>query len=136
MKTVVLLVGLSIVLIAGSVRAGKEPELAYKPVTPKESFSIGAFKPSKTEYNFKHYDEKMVIAFLASIKDRFVDGDIIAVDGLKWQKNEDAWKPIPNPPVPVYKKGDDREEHFRRYAEWIDNHPHFGYPPLPIENKK
>jgi hypothetical protein len=38
--------------------------------------------------------------------------------------------------IPVYKQGDDVGDYCRRYAEWIDNHPHFGYPPLPLENKK
>ena len=136
MKTAVLVVVLSGVLIAGCAGVGKEKVSAYVPPTPKESFSIGAFNPSKTEYNFRHYDEAKAVAFLASINDRFSDGDIVAVDGLKWQKTGGEWNAIPNPPIPVLKPGDNVLDHDRKYAEWVDNHPHFGYPPLPLENKQ
>jgi hypothetical protein len=135
-KILIPLVVLSCVLILGCVGGGKEPKLAYIPPTPKELFSIGAFKPSKTEYNFKHYDGGKVATLLASVDGRFSDGDIVAVDGLKWQKNAGAWEPIPNPPIPVLKQGDNADEYLSRYAEWIEDHPHFGYPPLPIGNKK
>ncbi len=135
MKITVLVVVLSGVLIAGCVGVGKGKKSAYIPVTPKESFSIGAFNPSKTEHNFKHYDEGKTVAFLASIKERFSEGDIVAVDGLKWEITEGEWEAIPNPPIPVLEPGDNVLEHDQRYAEWIDNHPHFGYPPLPMGNK-
>jgi hypothetical protein len=135
MKTVIVMV-VCLVLIAGCVGVGKNSGMTYRPITPKESFSIGAFKPSKTEYNFKHYDETTTVAFLGSIKDRFSNGDIVAVDGLKWQKDYGVWCPFPNPPIPVLKPGDNLGEYTRAYAEWIDNHPHFGYPPLPMENKE
>jgi hypothetical protein len=135
-KTVVLPVALLVVLIAGCGGGGKEYQLAYIPPVPKESFSIGAFKPSKTEYNFKHYDGEKVAALLASVNGRFSDGDIVAVDGLKWQKNAGEWAAIPNPPIPVLKPGDDVSKYLDLYAEWIEDHPHFGYPPLPLGNKK
>lgn len=136
MRTVILPLVLLPVLIAGCIGGGKEPKLAYIPPTPRESFSIGAFTPSKTEHNCRHYDQGRVIALLASVNNRFSDGDIVAVDGLKWQKNAGAWNPIPNPPIPVLKQGDNVGEYLSRYAEWIENHPHFGYPPLPTENKQ
>ena len=135
-KIIVLMVAYSVVLIAQYVYPGKEPSLTYNPVPPRESFLIGAFNPSKTEYNFRHYDKKMAVAFLASVNNRFSEGDIVAVDGLKWKKNEGEWEAFPNPPIPVFKQGDNIQEHVLRYAEWIDNHPHFGYPPIPMENKK
>lgn len=136
MKILIPLVVLPCVLILGCAGDGKGSKLAYIPPVPKESFSIGAFKPSKTEYNFKHYDGAKVGTLLASVNDRFSDGDVVAVDGLKWKKNEGEWYPIPNPPVPVLKPGDDAGEYLSRYAEWIENHPHFGYPPLPIGHKE
>jgi len=136
MKTLVMLVVVMFVLISGCARIAKKPGQAYVPVKAKESFSIGVFKPSKTEYNFKHYDEGKAIAFLASIDARFSEGDIVALDGLKWQRQHGEWNPIPNPPFPVYKKGDDLSEFYLKYAGWIDDHPHFGYPPLPMDNKR
>lgn len=145
MKIVALLsVAVSAAVVAGCASTYRAPAnevltggvLVYHPVPPKESFSIGAFKPSETEYNFKHYDGGKAYAFLASVKDRFSDGDIVAVDGLKWKKEDGEWAPFPNPPVPVWNKGDDREAHFQRYARWIQDHPHFELPPLPIDGLK
>ena len=136
MRTLILTVAVILLLIAGYVGVGKELGLTYIPVTPTASFSIGTFKPSKTEYNYKHYDNAKAMTLLASVNNRFSDGDIVAVDGLKWKKNEGYWEPIPNPPIPVLKPGDDVCEHTIRYAEWINNHPHFGYPPIPMDNKE
>ncbi len=136
MKMVVPMVVLSVVLIAGCTGVRKEAGSSYTPPIPRESFLIGAFNPSETEYNFKHYDAEKALAFLTSIKGRFSNGDIVAVDGLKWQIAEGEWYPIPNPPIPVLKPGDDQGEYLHNYAEWVDNHPHFGYPPLPMESKQ
>ena len=149
-KRMVLTVVCSAVVLAGCAHTSKKqgfvmgivsspapvtvPE--WKPTPAKESFTIGAFRPSKTEYNFRHYDAAKTVAFLASIKDRFSDGELVAVDGLKWRLEDGRWVPFPNPPIPVFKQGDDRAEHCRRYAEWVNNHPHFGYPPIPMMDRK
>ena len=136
MKTVVLIVGVSVVLVAGCVGVRKDPVVSYIPPTPTASFAIGAFEPNATEYNYKHYDEGKAVAFLASVNDRFSEGDIVALDGLKWKKIEGEWQPIPNPPIPVLKPGEASGDFINRYAEWIDNHPHFDYPPIPLANKE
>lgn len=125
----------------------KIPEAQPRWVAPKvkHTYEIGAYHPSSTNYNFKSYDRKKTTEFLASISDQYSDGDIVSVDGLKWVKKQydkgarkfGFWKPFPNPPIPVYdREKESPQEHFRKYAEWINDHPHFNYPPLPIPQKQ
>lgn len=136
MKNIALLSVVSVALVTGCAHVGKEPGLSYKPVPVKESYSIGAFTPDAVEHNVNHYDQGKALTFLASVDGRFSDGDIIAIDGLKWQKADAEWHPIPNPPIPVLERGESIDKYTRRYAEWIENHPHFMYPPLPYERQE
>ena len=116
-------------------------------VVAKAYFKLGAYKGSTTEYNYKQYGEskKRINKFLEACTDLFEDNDIVSVDGLKFQKtlafnygSANSWKPFPNPPMPVLDKSLDksnprnRHDHFRKYSKWINDHPHFGYPPLPM----
>lgn len=110
----------------------------------EKSFVINAFVPKKGEYSFRLYDGQKTKQFLNEIGERFEIGDIIEVDGLKWEKylksieSENGieswadWRPYPNPPMPVLEDGEDVGVHVREYAKWINDHPHFGYPPIPL----
>lgn len=135
MKATALQVVACAILITGCAHIEKKPALGYTPVPANESFSIGAFKPSKTECNWNRYDEEKAVGFLATLSKQFSEGDIVSVDGLKWQKTKSDWEPIPNPPIPVFKPGDDVHEYVRKYAVWIDDHPHFKYPPIPLNKE-
>jgi len=95
-------------------------------------YKLGAFKPVKNDYGFKHYDEKKTRLFLAGITLKHQVGEIIEVDGLKWKKEGEYWTPYPNPPTPVLEEGEDIGKHVKEYGKWINDHPHFGYPPLPM----
>ena len=95
-------------------------------------YKLGAFKPKRGEYGFKNYDGKKTRLFLAGITRRHNEMDVIEVDGLKWQREHNYWTPFPNPPIPALEKDEDRGKHFKEYAKWINDHPHFGYPPLPM----
>ena len=96
------------------------------------SYKIGAYQPSQTNY-FNKIDIPKTINFLNSLTNH-VNGDLISVDNLKWQKTEDGWIPFPNPRVPVYNpKKEDKNKYTQRYAKWINDHPHFELPPLPMD---
>lgn len=108
-------------------------------------FNIKAYKGDKNSYNFRRYLEaKPKIEYFLDISCVFFkDGDIVSVDGLKFKINVfsnscgkvvHSWEPFPNPPKPVLESRDSNEvrEHIIRYARWINEHPHFGYPPIPI----
>lgn len=111
-------------------------------------FEIGAYEPAPNEYHYKQYmeAEKRIRNFLEACNDLFSDGDIVSVDGLKFKKIESSfvfakndpnysravWEPFPNPPMPVLEPGESRIKHVQEYAEWINRHPHFGYPPIPL----
>ena len=99
-------------------------------------YTIDAFISNEDEYNFRHYDAQKTRQFLAQISDDYRSGEIVEVDGLKWKKQKVSWVPYPNPPIPILEKGEDRGKHLKEYANWIDSHPHFGYPPLPMGNKR
>jgi hypothetical protein len=135
MKTVIMMVASSFVLIAGCADAGKNPGLTYSPVIAGESFSKAASGPSRTEYNFKHYDEGIAGAFLASINESLSDGNTTVVDGLTWKNKE--WEPISMSPFTVLKSGDDVVEYILlRYAERMANHHYVGSSSLAMENKR
>ena len=109
-------------------------------ITPKgkvrvPAYYIESYKPEEGKYGCQVYNARAARTFLAAVSHKYSEDDIIAVDNLKWQLRNKVWQPYPNPPMPVYKAGDDRGIHCKRYAEWIDTHPHFGYPPLPMPNK-
>jgi len=107
----------------------------------KKSFSIDAFTPKEGQYGYLLYNGEKMSAFLKDIIGDFILGDIVEVDGLKWKKqlvslgdgyNIESWEPYPNPPMPVLEKGEDISKHLKAYSKWINDHPHFGYPPLPL----
>ena len=107
------------------------------------SYKIGAFKPDPKKYGYQTYDQKKAKLFLASIpREHYRIGDIIEVDGLKWIKEnmqlemKTLWKPFPNPPVPILEEKEEPAKHLKEYAQWIDDHPHFGLPPLPMSVKE
>ena len=104
-------------------------------------FNLGAYQGDSKQYNYKAFSmaRAKINAFLDKCNDLFSIDDIVSVDGLKFQKiamigGGIRWEPFPNPPMPVLDKSDpeNRKTHFRKYAEWINEHPHFGYPPLPM----
>jgi hypothetical protein len=103
-----------------------------KYTTANKYYLIGSF-----DRETKQYDKQAMKTFIESIQDKFVAGDIISVDGLKWEKtaygrSQSAFGPFPNPPIPVYEKDQESvHKHVSEYRQWIINHPHFGYPPLP-----
>jgi hypothetical protein len=110
---------------------------AGETVRAKKYYVIGAYAPVEGEYSFRNYDDVAARRFLAGISSQFKDGDIVSVDGLKWVKSgRTTWDPFPNPPQPVKKPDEDDLAFAGRYAEWIDAHPHFGYPPVPIDGKQ
>jgi hypothetical protein len=136
------------------------PPKQYRYSKVHASYVIGAFKPDPKKYGYQTYDTEKVKGFLKSIpEEHFKYGDIIEIDGLKWIKTEELlktiasktgksmielaaagvskWKAYPNPPTPVFEKEKETaNEHCEEYAKWIDDHPHFGLPPLPMPEKE
>jgi len=172
----------------------------------RASFSPGIYETPHDSYSFASFNRAEMMTFLDSLpKEEFSNGDIVEVDGLKWQKNvcetkavtttrwilhnpkawqshhqgirsskyrkaEEAvqqldsstyekgdvvevagfswrksvshvpadswieWVPYPNPPVPQLEKGESKAKHTQEYAKWIQDHPHFGYPPIPLDS--
>ena len=131
-----------------NIKSDKLASLPYRPrdiVTPKCRYEIGAYKPQKGEYNFRCFDMNVTKSFLVSIAPKYKKGDIVSVDGLKWIRLEVTsvqrqlpvgWEPYPNPPMPVMKLGGDQAKHCIAYAQWVNDHPHFGYPPIPLFGKR
>ena len=116
-------------------------------VPVKQHYIIGAYRPKREEYNFRNYDDQKTRQFLTAVLEEHSVGDVISVDGLKWIKKEKQippskhmlvfWEPFPNPPQPVYEKEKESAlEHCEEYAEWVDLHPHLGFPPMPRPHKK
>lgn len=110
----------------------------------KAVYVIGAYEPIQNDFNFKVFDKERTMRFLNDIpQDKFEIGDVIEVDGLKWQKSErinvpphlqhtTIWIPYPNPPIPVYEKEKESvDTHLTEYSQWVNDHPHFDMPPLP-----
>jgi len=115
----------------------KEPGYVSSTGSKIESvYRINAFQPSLTDFNMNHYDANKMIGFLNSISSQYQKNQIVEVDGLKWIKEAEEWMPYPNPPMPVLDPGEDVTQHVKQYAKWIDDHPHFGYPPLPFEKEE
>lgn len=100
------------------------------------AYEIGAYKPDPRKYGFKNYNAVMAGEFLSAAVNKYKNLDIIAIDGLKWQLVNGYWNPFPNPSIPVLEEGEDMGKHIQEYAKWIDEHPHFGYPPLPMMDKE
>ena len=142
MKRLVILV---ICLMAFLVSC-KTAEIDPYNVPVRHTYIIHAYTPAKDEMNHKNFNVPRTSSFLDTIINDYKDGDIIAVDGLKWQKVEYAkrpgngelmatWEPYPNPPVSIYEKDkESAREHVEEYAQWINDHPHFQLPPLPMMN--
>lgn len=103
------------------------------------TFTANIFVSQTNTYNYQVYNASLMHEFLNNIIDKFDIGDIIQVDSLKWKKGHDdhtgviKWTPFPNPPVPTLKDSANVREHIEKYAKWINDHPHFGYPPIPME---
>jgi hypothetical protein len=105
-----------------------------KYTTAQKYYEIEAFNKET-----KEYDKDRMEAFLKGITPKYKDGDIVSVDGLKWQRFSGRgnvelamFAPFPNPPIPVYEESKETKfEHIDEYRQWIIDHPHFGYPPLP-----
>jgi len=104
------------------------------------SYGIGAFHPKVKGLGPRRYNRMKMTAFLNTVDKQFRTWDIISVDGLKFRKEPlpfekstkiTTWTPYPNPPMPVLEPGEDRWKHLKEYAQWIEDHPHFGLPPLP-----
>lgn len=136
----IIVAGVVLVCLTGAeFSSGLSPEPGYvsKAGSKIEAvYHIGAFLPSKIDYNMNHYDSGKMIAFLDTMKSRYQDKQIVEVDGLKWIKTNEEWTPYPNPPIPVFVQGEDSVQHTMKYAKWIDDHPHFGYPPLPFQKRR
>lgn len=113
-----------------------EQHMPVKTIVVAE-YEIGAYKPDPRKYGTETYDNNKTQLFLETIKNKFKDGDIVAVDTLKYKKatidgEGGYWEPYPNPPEPILEKGEDAGKHIKEYAYWINTHPHMGYPPLPV----
>ena len=130
------IIGLVTTVLTGA-KISKEPGYVSETGSIVEAkYQINAFQPSKTDYNMNHYNAVKMGAFLKDINDLYQNNQIIEVDGLKWKKESGEWMPFPNPPMPVLKPGGDVLQYTKQYAKWIDDHPHFSYPPLPFDKEE
>ena len=101
-----------------------------------QTYNAGYFNPIPGQPNRDTFDRIKTVEYLSHLVEKHSIGDIIAVDGLKyqlrghpaWPKDEYCFEPYPIKPLPVQKND---IEYFREYAQWIEDNPNFGYPPLP-----
>lgn len=116
------------------------PVVQLKPgyVIPDAVYAPGIYLPSEKGYNCTRYKSDEIDEYLDGLIAKHTPGEIVQVDGLKWKRTDQewAWEPYPNPPMPVLEEGECPRKHFGEYAEWINTHPHFGYPPLPLIDRE
>lgn len=105
------------------------PSIQKKYSKIRASYIIGAYNPSNG-YNCFQYNSSKTMAFLNSLPNEFEEGEIIEVDNLKWKMTDGRWLAHKNPPGPFDTNG--HPTNFHLYAQWINDHPHLGFPPLPL----
>ena len=142
-KYTVVLLCLFVCTFALTISLLKAEDQNFEVPPPKVEKYIKAdkyYKINSFNHETKAFDKQAMEKFIASIDSKYDAGDIISIDGLKWMKVstrgkghvEAMFTPYPNPPIPVYEEGKENKlDHIQEYKEWIINHPHFGYPPLP-----